>query len=117
MKLQAPPGTTSISHAGEPVTIEADGTCEVSNAAALHLCDSFGFTLAGKDKAAPKEKPIEDKFTGMSRPELIGYIKSKNLPFVPSTSDEAARAIARSQYSPEERKADEAAIEAAKAKA
>jgi hypothetical protein len=117
MKLLAPQGTSSISIAGESFEIAVDGTVEVSSSAtANELCDSFGFTKAGEKPAAAEVKQPADKFTDMSRAELIGYIKSKGLPVVPSTDNDTLRATARTQYSPEERAADEAAVGAAKAK-
>ena len=116
MKLLTPQGTSSISIAGESFEIAVDGTVEVSSSAtANELCDSFGFTKAGEKPAAEVKQPA-DKFTDMSRAELIGYIKSKGLPVVPSTDNDTLRATARTQYSPEDRAADEAVVAAAKAK-
>lgn len=107
MKLKAPEGTSSISVGGENIDIAADGTCEVSGALAHELCDSFGFTVFGANKTA-QAAPVIDKFTDMSRAEIIGYIKGKGLPVVPSTDTDTLRAQARTQYSPAERAADEA---------
>jgi len=115
MKLLAPQGTSSISIAGENFEIAADGTVDVSGSATVReLCESFGFTVFGEKPAAAAEKPVQDKFTDMSRAELIGYIKSKGLPVVPSTDTDTLRATARTQYSPAERAADEAAADKAK---
>ncbi|MET4238617.1 hypothetical protein [Bradyrhizobium sp. RT10b] len=115
MKLLAPIGTSSISLGGESLEIDNDGTVTVSGVAAVReLCDTHGFTIFNAEKpAAPAEKPPVDKFTDMSRAEIIGYIKSKGLPVVPQTGTEELRAAARLQYSPDERAADDAAAKAA----
>lgn len=109
MKYLAPAGCTGVSYGGETITLAADGTCDVSETIGRHLCDSFGFTVDGASKAASMPKAPPDKFDDMSRAEIIGYIKSKGLPVVPSTDTDALRAVARSQYSPAEREADAAA--------
>jgi hypothetical protein len=109
MKLLAPAGTTGISIAGETIELGQDGSCEVSPSAARELCDSHGFTVFG-EKKEEVVKPPPDKFDDMSRAEVIGYIKSKGLPVVPSTDTETLKAQARTQYSPAERLADAAAI-------
>lgn len=114
MKLLAPIGTSSISLAGENLEIENDGTVTVSGVAAVReLCDTHGFTIFNAKPAPAAETPIVDKFTDMSRAEVIGYIKAKGLPVVPQTGNDELRAIARLQYSPEERAADDAAAKAA----
>jgi hypothetical protein len=104
MRILAPEGTLSISHGGENVEI-VDGACDVSSATAAHLCDSFGFTVEGAKQADPKMP--DDKFSNMSRAEVIGYIKGKGLPVIPSSETEKLRAVARAQYSPEERAEDD----------
>jgi hypothetical protein len=109
MKLQAFPGCSGATVAGEQITIDKDGTCDVSPAAAKELCESHGFTVFGAQKAAPPIV-IEDKFSDMGRAEVIGYIRSKGVSFAPSADSDALRAIARSQYTPAEREADAAAL-------
>jgi hypothetical protein len=108
MKLQAFTGCSGATVGGEQIVIEKDGTCEVSPAAAKELCESHGFTAFGEKKAA-EVAVIQDKFTDMGRAEVIGYIKSKGVTFAPSTETDALRALARTQYTPAERLADEAA--------
>ena len=116
MKIQAYPGCSGATVGGEQIEIAVDGTCEVSAAAAKELCESHGFMPYGEKKVAQADKPPRDKFDDMSRAEMIGYIKSKGLPVVPSTGNDELRALARTQYSPEERAADAAVLEASKAK-
>lgn len=114
MKILAPKGTTSASHAGEEIEFNSEGIAEVSTAVGKHLCDSFGFTVPG-EKQVEKAKLPDDKFTDMSRAEVIGYLKEKGLPVVPSTDTDTLKAQARVQYSPEERAADAAKLAQAKA--
>lgn len=111
MKLIPPEGTSSISVGGEQYEIGTDGTLDVSSTTtARELCDSFGFTVQGAAPAVPMEPKIQDKFTDMSRAEIIGYIKGKDLPVVPQTDTNTLRAQARTQYSPAEREADAAKL-------
>jgi hypothetical protein len=111
MKLQAPEGTSSISIEGEAFDMATDGTVDVSSTKTSRmLCDSFGFTVHGGKPAVASDKPPADKFTDMSRAEIIGYIKGKGLAVVPATETEMLRAQARTQYSPAERIADAAAL-------
>jgi hypothetical protein len=109
MKLQAFPGCSGATYGGEQITIAADGTSDVSEAAAKELCGSHGFTVFGAKKVSAADKPPADKFDDMSRAEVIGYIKAKGNAVVPSTDTETLKAQARSLYSPAEKAADAAA--------
>jgi hypothetical protein len=111
MKLQAFPGCSGATVGGEQIEIDANGVCDVSPDAAKVLCESHGFAVFG-EKKVKAVAPIDDKFTDMGRPEIIGYVKSKGVQFAPATSTDELRAVARTQYSPEERAADLAAAEA-----
>lgn len=108
MKVQAFPGCSGATVAGEQIVLDKDGVADVSPDAAAQLIESHGFTLFGA-KQAPPPVIIEDKFSDMGRAEIIGYIKSKSVSFVPSSSTDDLRAVARSQYTPAEREADAAA--------
>jgi hypothetical protein len=114
MKLQSFPGCSGAAVGSEQIIIAEDGTCEVSPETAAVLCDTHGFTVYGKKVVAPEDKPPEDKFDAMSRAECISYIKAKGFPVVPNTGNEELRAFARTQYSPQERAADAAAISKSK---
>lgn len=112
MKVQGPQGMSGANIAGTEVTFDKKGVSnDIPDAVAKELIESHGCVMLGATKvdAAP---PIDDKFTDMSRPDVIGYIKGKGIPFSVSADTEDLRALARSQYTPEERAADAAAAQA-----
>jgi hypothetical protein len=107
MKLRAPEGCTSMSHAGRLYEVAADGSIEVGQADSLDVFHSHGFTdwvepPAAPPPAAPEGEgptdapgPVVDEFDGMNRNGLFAWLREAGVSVMPPITNDELRVKCR----------------------